>query len=129
MVDAETTKEQRERALRTNGGRRPTESLAGEPKRRQAASHQPVAVEAKRKRGGRGLLISTMQPPADLNLRYPLPAGAAGDEPLELRADENNSWGTCPSYFRNAPRIETIQQVASDDVSEKKEFQVPEICV
>lgn len=35
MIDVETTTERRERALRTNGGRRPTESLAGEPKGRR----------------------------------------------------------------------------------------------
>lgn len=34
--------ERRERAQRTNGGRRPTESLAGEPKGRRQAGGQPA---------------------------------------------------------------------------------------
>lgn len=79
-----------------------------------------------------GLLISTTQPPAGLNLRIPLPAGAVGDDPLESRADENNSSGTWRSYFRNGIRShgsKRSSRSASDDVSENTGFEIPEIYV
>lgn len=56
----EAATEQRERARRTDGSQRPTESLAGEPKGRRQAARQPAG-------GGGGESIT--QPPAGLNLR------------------------------------------------------------
>lgn len=100
-ANSEAATEQRERARRTDGSQRPTESLAGEPKGRRQAASQPAG-------GGGG--ESTTQPPAGLNLRRFLPPSKAmimisGDDFPAWNVDGNNSQGTWRSYFRSFTRL------------------------
>lgn len=96
-ANPEAAAEQRERARRTDGSQRPTESLAGEPKGRRQAASQPAG-------GGGGEF--TTQPPAGLNPRrfflqtrwlwYP----TAPDNFPKCNVDGNNSRGHLAKLFQ-----------------------------